>query len=476
MISMQGLWVPWVAPTRCWRKCVNEAKVKVAASKKKVKVEEEEEEVGVRKESKKELSHILRTEAAIAAVVSKSGVSKKHTNLWPKALLQALHDAILTYRWQAALKIFGLLRKQRWYEPRRLTYTKLISMLAKCRQPHHASLLFDLMLSDGLSPSVDVFTALVSAFSLSSLFPLAFATIADMKSVYLCKPNVHTYSILLNSCVKYRRFDLVPPILSEMSFLGIHCSTVTYNTLLDGYGKAGLFPDMERFLSDMIDTAQCHPDVFTLNSIVSSYGNHGQIDKMERWYEEFQVMGITPDVRTFNILIRSYGKAGMFNKMESILHFMNQRCFSPTLVTFNTLIDIYGRAGNIQRMDQLFLKMKHQGMKPNTVTYCSLVNAFSRAGKLYRVDTILRQIHNSDVVLDTPFFNCLLSAYGRSGNIDKMKVLFLEMKENYCEPNHITFATMIQAYNAKGMTQDAQDVESMMLAMRSTSGPKLLEC
>ncbi|KAK9700296.1 hypothetical protein RND81_08G230200 [Saponaria officinalis] len=470
MISTQVL-VPWVSSSTCSRKCLNEAIASVSKKLAAVDVD-----VRLQKQCKKELSRILRTEAAITAVVTKSG-SKKHTNLWPKAVLQALDDAIRTYCWDAALKIFGLLRQQHWYEPRRQTFTKLITMLAKCRKPDEAALLFELMLSDGVKPAVDVFTALVNAYALSSLFHQAFATIDDMKSVYLCKPNVHTYSILLSSCVKYRRFDLVNHILSEMSFLGIHCTTVTYNTVLDGYGKAGLFHDMERFLSEMIETGKCHPDVFTLNSLVWAYGNAGQVEKMERWYQEFQVMGISPDVRTFNILIRSYGKARMYTKMESILDYMNKRCFSPTLVTFNTVVDIYGRAGKMKQMDEWFLKMKHQGMKPNSVTYCTLVNAYSKAGMLYRVDSILRQVENSDVVLDTPFFNCLINAYGRSGDVDKMKEILLEMKENKCEPNHITFATMVQAYNAKGMTEDAQDVETKMLAMRSSpSGPKLLEC
>ncbi|XP_074294641.1 pentatricopeptide repeat-containing protein At3g53170-like isoform X2 [Silene latifolia] len=465
-----------VTPTTCLTKCLNEGKFdkrellsgfRVSAKKTAAIVPK-----GAQKNTKRELSKLVWTQEAIKAIEKKSR-SNKYNNLWPKAVLEALDEALRQYRWESALKIFGLLRKQHWYEPRSQTYTKLIMMLGKCRKAEQAGLLFEVMLSDGVKPAVDVFTALVNAYGLCGLFDQALAIVDDMKSVYDCKPDVHTYSILLNCCAKYRRFDLVNQILSEMAYLGIECSTVTYNTVIDGYGKGELLDEMESLLSEMMETGKCHPDVFTLNSFIWAYGNCGQIKKMESWYEEFQVMGISPDVRTFNILIRSYGKARMYEKMESVLDFMKKRCFSPTVVTFNTILDVYGRAGNIEEMDEFFLKMKHQGMKPNTITYCSLVNAYSKAGKFYKVDSILRQVQNSNIVLDTPYFNCVISAYGRNGNIEKMKELYSEMKENKCEPNNITFATMIQAYNAKGMTEDAEDVETKMLAVHSTSGGEI---
>lgn len=429
--------------------------------------------LGLQKEPGKDLSRILWTEAAIKNIERKSK-SNKYNNLWPKAVLEALNEAIKQFRWESALQIFGLLRKQHWYEPRSQTYTKLLVMLGKCRKAEEARKLFEVLLSDGLKPTIDVCTALVNAYGLSNQFDLAFLTLDDMKSVYDCKPDVHTYSVLINCCLKNHRVDLVDKILAEMSYFGIQCSEVTYNTIIDGYGKAGMFELMEKSLSEMIGSEICLPDIFTLNSIVWAYGNGRQIEKMEKWYEEFQLMEIHPDVRTFNILIRSYGKAGMYDKVSSVLSFMEKRLYSPTVVTFNVVIDIFGRAGQIDMMDELFLKMKHQGTKPNTITYCSLVNAYSKAGKLHKVDSILRQVGNSDVVLDTPFFNCIISAYGRVGDIDKMNELFLLMKEYNCKPDSITFATMIRAYKAKGMAEAAQDIESKMLEMQKSSGTKLI--
>ncbi|RVX00385.1 Pentatricopeptide repeat-containing protein [Vitis vinifera] len=144
-------------------------------------------------------------------------------------------------------------------------------MLGKCKQPEQASLLFEVMLSEGLRPTLDVYTALVSAYGHSGQLD---------KSIF----------------------------------------TVTYNTIIDGYGKADMFELMESSLTEMIESGTCLPDIFTLNSFIWAYGNSGQIEKMEKW------------------------------------------------------------VGNIEKMEEFFLKMKHQGVKPNSITYCSLVSAYSKAG------------------------------------------------------------------------------------------------
>uniref|UniRef100_A0A2P2P3E8 Uncharacterized protein MANES_07G008000 n=1 Tax=Rhizophora mucronata TaxID=61149 RepID=A0A2P2P3E8_RHIMU len=424
---------------------------------------------GLQRQRKKDLSRILRMESAVNNIERKAK-SNKYNNLCSKALLDALDEAISENRWESALQIFGLLRKQQWYEPRCQTYRRCIMMLGKCKKPKEAGFLFEIMLYDGLKPNVDVYTALVSAYGQSGQLEKAFYIVEEMKSISDCIPDVYTYSILINCCTKFRRLDLIGRILVEMSYLGIECSSVTYNIIIDGYGKAGMFEDMENTLSDMIASGCCIPDIFTLNSVVGAYGSSGQIESMEKWCHEFQIMGIEPDVMTLNIMIRSYGKAGMYEKMRSVVLFMKRRSFSPTIITYNIIIETFGKAGDIGKMDEYFLKMKHQGMKPNTITYCSLVSAYSNAGLMMKVDSILRQVENTDVALDTPFFNCIISAYGRVGEVERMAELFLAMKERKCKPDDITFATMIQAYNAKGMIEEAQNLENEMNATKDNSG------
>ncbi|MQL84113.1 hypothetical protein Taro_016606 [Colocasia esculenta] len=423
---------------------------------------EGEEGRRLRRVSGRELAKILRAEAAVAGMERKAATGTSTRRLWPKALLGALEEAISGSRWESALQ---LLRKQQWYHPKSRTYARLVMMLGKCGQPMHASYLFQTMLSEGLRPTLDVYTSLVGAYGHNGLWDEAFNTLDEMKSILNCKPDVCTYTILIDCCCKMHRFDLIGGALTEMRNLGIKCSTVTFNTIIDGYGKVTMLEKMEASLSDMLECDGCLPDTCTLNSIIWAYGNCGQIDKMEKWYDEFQHMGIEPDIKTFNILIKSYGKAGMRGKMSLVMDFMKKRFISPTTVTFNSLIDSFGKVGNIEKMEEIFRMMKFQGVKPNSITYSSIVSGYSKAGLLMKIPLILRQIENSDVVLDTTFFNCIISAYGQAGKIEMMEELFSLMGEKNCKPDKITFATMIQAYNAVGMHKAAQEVEIEILKL-----------
>ncbi|KAE8666959.1 Tetratricopeptide repeat-like superfamily protein isoform 2 [Hibiscus syriacus] len=207
-----------------------------------------------------------------------------------------------------------------------------------------------------------------------------------------------------------------------MSYLGIEFSTVTYNTIIDGYGKAELFEDMENVLTDMIESGDSLPDIFTFNSIIGAYGRGGQIEKMES-----------------TSLLNLTGKPAR-------------------------------KAGKIEKMEKYFKEMKQKGMKPNAITYCSLVSAYSKAGSIKKVDSILRQVENSDVVLDTPCFNCIISAYSQAGNLKRMAELFLAMKGKKCMPDNVTFATIIQSYNAHGLLEAAQDLENKLINRSRNSG------
>jgi pentatricopeptide repeat protein len=111
-------------------------------------------------------------------------------------------------------------------------------MLGKCKQPEKALSLFQMMNEEGCTVSNEAYTALLSSYSRSGLFDEAFSLLEHMKSTTDCKPDVFTYSILLKSCLQVHDFDKVQALLSDMATQGIKSNTITYNTLIDAYGKA----------------------------------------------------------------------------------------------------------------------------------------------------------------------------------------------------------------------------------------------
>lgn len=135
-------------------------------------------------------------------------------------------------------QVFELLREQLWYKPNSGIYIKLIVMLGKCKQPEKAHELFQAMVDEGCYVTRESYTALLSAYSRSGHLDRAFSILEEMKNTPDCEPDVQTYSILIKSCLHVFAFDKAHYLLSDMTIQGLKPNTVTYNTLIDAYGKA----------------------------------------------------------------------------------------------------------------------------------------------------------------------------------------------------------------------------------------------
>ncbi|EXB96384.1 hypothetical protein L484_023104 [Morus notabilis] len=422
---------------------------------------ERKEEVNKKTASRKAISVILRREATKALIETKRGPSNSK-KLLPRTVLEALYERISALRWESALKVFELLREQLWYRPNSSVYIKLIVMLGKCKQPEKAFELFQTMVEEGCPVNHESYTALLSAYGRSTRFNQAFSLLEYMKNTPDLQPDVHTYTVLIKSCLHFSDFDKVEALLSDMEAQGIRPSTVTYNVLIDAYGKARKFAEMEAVLVEMLQQEECEPDVWTMNSTLRAFGGSGQIETMEKCYDKFQRAGIEPNIKTFNILLDSYGKAGEYEKMGAVMEYMQKYHYSWTIVTYNVVIDAFGRAGDLKQMEYLFRLMRSERIKPSCVTLCSLVRAYAQAGKPEKIGGVLRFIENSDVTLDTIFFNCLVDAYGRLGCLAEMKEVLEMMKQNGCKPDKVTYRTMIKAYSSNGMAGQAKELRNFI--------------
>lgn len=406
-----------------------------------------------------------RRKAAKRGTENKPPPMKKPEKRTAMTVVEALIHCIHKKHWQDALKVFGMLREQSWYEPNINTYKKLLVLLGRCRQPEHACSIFQMMKEEGCEINAEIYTALISAHSRSGDLDKAFAILEKMKRIPQCQPDVFTYSILIKYCFEASLFEHVNRLLEEMSSCEIMPSIVTKNILIDGYGKAGMFQEMEDVLSQMLISEVCKPDEWTMNAIIRVFGNIGEIEIMEKWYQRFQNIGIQPDIRTFEILISSYAKENLYDKMAAVMENMQKFSLSWTTATYNVVIDAFGRTGEIGHMEFAFNQMRLEGAKPDSVTFCSLINAYGKAGNFNQIKMIVQYVENSDIIPDTPFYNSTIDACRRARDSTEMEKVFKQMQDRGCIPDQVTFNTMKEAYISEGMPEKVKELEEKMQNM-----------
>ncbi|KAK7291745.1 hypothetical protein RIF29_07128 [Crotalaria pallida] len=376
---------------------------------------------------------------------------KSIAKAWVNTVTEALSERVDKKQWLQALEIFDMLREQSWYQPKEGTYMKLIVLLGKNGQPHRARQLFTTMIEDGLEPTPELYTALLAAYCRSNMIDEAFSTLNEMKNLPLCQPDIFTYSTLIKPCVDAFKFDLVESLYEEMAERAITPNTVTQNIVLNGYGKAGKFDEMEKVLSSMLESNMCKPDVWTMNTIISVFGNMGQIDMMEKWYEKFRNFGIEPETRTFNVLIGAYGKKRMYDKMSSVMEYMRKLQFPWTTSTYNNVIEAFADVGDAKNVELTFDQMRAEGMKPDTKTFCCLINGYANAGLFHKVISSVRLAAKLEIPENTSFYNAVLSACAKAEDLMEMERVFNRMKDNQCQPDDTSYSIMIEAYRKEGM-------------------------
>ncbi|KAG2570131.1 hypothetical protein PVAP13_7KG047045 [Panicum virgatum] len=371
---------------------------------------------------------------------------------WACTVTEALADSINSKNWREALQVFEMLKEQPFYHPKEGTYMKLIVLLGRSGHAAQARQLFDEMLQQGCQPTPELYTTLIGAYCRCGLLDESLQLLTDMKASPLCQPDVYTYSTIIKACVDASRFDLVEAMYKDMAERSISPNTVMQNIVLSGYGKAGRLDDMERVLSDMLDSTTCKPDVWTMNIILSLFGNRDQVEAMEEWYEKFRSYGIEPETRTLNILIGAYGKKRMYDKMSAVMEYMRKLAFPWTTATYNNVIEAFAEAGDAKNMEHTFNQMRSEGMKPDTKTFCCLINGFSKAGFFHKVVGMDKLAERLGVPTDTSFHNAILGACAKADDLMEMERVFMHMKHKQCDPDAMTYSILVEAYRKEGMT------------------------
>ncbi|KAB5538434.1 hypothetical protein DKX38_015967 [Salix brachista] len=376
---------------------------------------------------------------------------KSKAKAWVNTVAETLTDCVLKKQWLEAIQVFEMLKEQPFYQPKEATYMKLLVLLGRCGQPQRAHQLFDEMVEEGIEPTPELYTALLAAYCRNNLIDEGFLIINQMKSLPRCQPDVYTYSILLKACVDASRFELIETLYQEMDERLISPNTVTQNVVLSGYGKVGMYDQMERVLSGMLESEACKPDVWTMNIILSVFGNKGQIDLMERWYEKFRNFGIEPETRTFNILIGAYGKKRMYDKMSSVMEYMRKVQFPWTTSTYNNVIEAFADAGDAKNMEYAFDQMRAESMKADTKTFCCLINGYANAGLFHKVISSVQLAAKFEIPENTSFHNAVISACAMADDLMEMERVFKRMKDKQCPPDSRTYSIMVEAYRKEGM-------------------------
>ncbi|KAG5514937.1 hypothetical protein RHGRI_036094 [Rhododendron griersonianum] len=93
---------------------------------------------------------------------------------------------------------------------------------------------------------------------------------------------------------------------------------VTYNIVLEAFGRAGNLKQMELLFRSMRSDI-IKPNCFWLRSLVRAYGKARKAEKILGVLHFIENADVMLDIIFFNCLVDAYGKMGCFVEMKGVL-------------------------------------------------------------------------------------------------------------------------------------------------------------
>ncbi|KAK3189638.1 hypothetical protein Dsin_029199 [Dipteronia sinensis] len=216
------------------------------------------------------------------------------------------------------------------------------------------------------------------------------------------------YNCVIKYCARALPIDELSRIFDEMLQRGLSPDTITFNIMLDVFGKAKRFGKVRKLFR--MAKRRGLVDVISYNTIISAYGQNKDLKNMVSSVREMQFDGFSVSLEAYNSMLDAYGKDGQMDNFRSILQRMKELSRVSDHYTYNIKINIYGEQGWINEVAGVLTELKQCGLGPDLCSY-----------------------------------NTLIKAYGIAGMVEDAVGLVKEMRENGIEPDKITYTNLITA-------------------------------
>ncbi|KAL6143677.1 hypothetical protein ACLB2K_054372 [Fragaria x ananassa] len=333
---------------------------------------------------------------------------------------------------------------------------------------------------------------LISQINVGHL-PKAISTL-DLMARRGSHPDLPTYSLLLKSCLRSRRFHLAKLVHAHLSRSHLRPDSLILNSLISVYSKSG---DFETARS-IFQTMGPKRNLVSWSAMVSCFANNDIpleaismfVDMLEEGYNanEFcyasviracsnpELVGIgrvvfgmvvktgylESDVCIGSSLIDMFAKgSGELGDAYKVFEKMAE----TDAVTWSLMITRFVQMGDPRKAVELFMEMLSNGLMPDQFSLSGVVSACTKLGSL----ALGKQLHSwaerSRLVLDHCVGCCLVDMYakcGGDGSMSDSRKVFDRMREH----SVVSWTAVITGYVQSG----GGDEEAVELFVKMISG------
>ncbi|CAJ1975519.1 unnamed protein product [Sphenostylis stenocarpa] len=220
------------------------------------------------------------------------------------------------------------------------------------------------------------------------------------------------YNCILNCCAQALPIDELSRLFDEMVERGFSPSTITFNVMVDVFGKAKLFKKVWRLYC--MAKKQGLVDVITYNTIIAAYGKNKDFHNMSLTVQKMEFDGFSVSLEAYNSMLDAYGKDGQMETFRSVLKRMKDSNCASDHYTYNTIINIYGEQGWISEVANVLTELKECGLRPDLCSYNTLIKAYGIAGMVAEAVGLIKEMRKNGIEPDRKTYTNLITALRRN--------------------------------------------------------------
>ncbi|KAL5988622.1 hypothetical protein ACLOJK_026720 [Asimina triloba] len=301
-----------------------------------------------------------------------------------------------------------------------------------------------------------VWNALIGAYAASGRYEQARAVFNTMMKEGP-SPTVDSVNGLMQALIVDGRLDELYVVIEELQDMGFRISKSTILLMLDAFVRVRNIFEVKKIYHGM-KAAGYLPTMHLYRVMIGLLSKGKQVRDVELMVAEMEEAGFKPDLSIFNFLLRMYTAIEDFNKTAEVCGRIQEAGFKPDEETYNNLIWMYSR--DLRPDEGFFLlnKMKKEGLEPKLDTYKSLLMACCKRQLWEQAEDLFEGLRSKGWRLDRFVYHTMMKIYRDSGNHSKAENVLTLMKEDGVEPTVSTMHMLMVSYGTAGQAQDAEEV------------------
>ncbi|KAF9585721.1 hypothetical protein BGW38_001060 [Lunasporangiospora selenospora] len=289
--------------------------------------------------------------------------------------------------------------------------------------------------------------------------------------VYSVRPDVATYSTLMNHYAKKGQLQVADSVLEHMFADKVKPNIWIFNSIVDRCVARRDYDGANKVISMMRESG-LKPDVVTYTTLIDRYAGDGDEEGIARIQQEMAENNVQPNAQTITSIMRVFAHATLEGEIDERLESLLKSLPVGEMndMTFGVLMNVYGKRKNLSAAMDIYQHIVSKGRLVNDVIVNSLLDGHVRAGDPQMASKIFHEhftVRNTQP-LSSWTYSIMITGCCKENSLNDALHYYHLMTRYKIEPDAISCSRMIQLFLGHHSLDRAQRMLQVMQSSNMT--------